>query len=129
MARFVKLMNKSQSNKASPQITYAIIMFRAENIDRRVDRKARSQMFAQSRKVSSIKPLVSSFTRRELFVFFAEKVVFKAKNTFLEVKESQTPSYPYSGTIRQKNPLKQSHQKNPLKKGCQSINPKEKGHF
>ena len=116
MARFVKLMNKSQSNKASPQITYAIIMFRAENIDRRVDRKARSQMFAQSRKVSSIKPLVSSFTRCELFVFFAEKVVFKAKNTFLEVKESQTPSYPYSGTIRQKNPLKKVIKKSPEKK-------------
>ena len=105
MARFVKLMNKPQSNKASPQITYA-----------RVDRKARSHMFAQSRKVSSIKPLVSSFTRRELFVFFAEKVVFKAKNTFLEVKESQTPSYLYSGTIRQKNPLKKVIKKSPEKR-------------
>ena len=128
MARFV-LMNKSQSNKASPQITYAIIMFRAENIDCRVDRKARSQMFAQSRKVSSIKPLVSSFTRRELFVFFAEKVVFKAKNTFLEVMGSQTPSFPYSGTICQKNPFKKGHQKIPRKKGCQAINPLKKGHF
>ena len=91
MARFVKLMNKSQSNKASPQITYAIIMFRAENIDRRVDRKARSQMFAQSRKVSSIKPLVSSFTRRELFVFFAEEVVFKPKTHFWKLRSPRLP--------------------------------------
>ena len=80
MARFVKLMNKPQSNKASPQITYA-----------RVDRKARSHMFAQSRKVSSIKPLVSSFTRRELFVFFAEKVVLRPKTHFWKLRSPRLP--------------------------------------
>ena len=38
---------------------------------------------------------------------FAEKVFFRAKTHFLEIKEPQTPPCPYLGTIRQKNPLKE----------------------
>ena len=75
MARFVKLMNKSQSNKASLQITYAIIMFRAENIDRRVDRKARSQMFAQSRKVEYQTSSIEFYETRA-FCLFRQKSRF-----------------------------------------------------
>ena len=38
---------------------------------------------------------------------FAEKVFFRAKTHFLEIKEPQTPPCPYLRTIRQKNPLKE----------------------
>ena len=54
---------------------------------------------------------------------FAEKVVFKATHTFLEVYEPQNPSRPpYLGTIRPKKNLKKVIKKSP-KKGCQTINP------
>ena len=59
---------------------------------------------------------------------FAEKVFFRAKTHFLEIKEPQTPPCPYLGTIRQKNPLKEKAIKKNPEKGCRAKNPL-KGHF
>ena len=50
-----------------------MITDRAENIDRRIDRNARSRTFSQSRKVSSTDPKISSLSRRKFkrkFVIF-----------------------------------------------------------
>ena len=56
-----------------------MIGVRAENIDRLIDRNARSRTFSQSRTVSSIEPPISSFSRHELCDFF---LCFSANKSF-----------------------------------------------